>query len=321
MACCANDSSSAPNVYDMKDFRFLTWYHLVMTYNNHDLSFYINGRLVGTAVKDFESKFDPLDSVIIGGSANKKNVRYSFGTFDDVEFYDTVLTGSDVDALYHAPNPNKNRILLNWILLALLVVGGITGICFFVRHRFRLILKKEKQSLELANKLLENDLRINRALMNPHFIFNALNTLHTYILIKDTDVASDYLVKFSRLIRKILDSNMADTLSLEMEIELINRYLEIEELRFKDRIKYAIVVEDVTPSAVTIPIMMVQPFVENAIWHGLREVGEKAITISFSVVETAYIKCVIEDNGTGRKTKLNYPEKKIACYRVCSTAS
>jgi LytS/YehU family sensor histidine kinase len=104
---------------------------------------------------------------------------------------------------------------------------------------------------------------------------------------------------------------MADTLSLEMEIELINRYLEIEELRFKDRIKYEVIIEDVIPSTVTIPIMMVQPFVENAIWHGLRDKeGEKTIAISFSLFEISYIKCVIEDNGTGRKIKLNHPEKK-----------
>src|SRR5213075_1988329 len=76
-------------------------------------------------------------------------------------------------------------------------------------------------------------------------------------------------------------------------------------------IKHTITVEDLIPSAVTIPIMMVQPFVENAIWHGLRDkVGEKAITVSFSLVGTNYIKCVIEDNGTGRKIKLNPTEKK-----------
>jgi hypothetical protein len=306
----ANDSLSSPNVYDMRDFSFNTWHHLVLTYDDHDLSFYVDGRHVGTTLKNYETKFDPLDSVIVGGSANKKNVRYSMGSFDDIQFFDSVLSQSDVDGLYHEPNPNKLKILLNWILLFLSIAGGIVGLYFFARYRFRRLLKKEKQRLELANKLLENDLRINRALMNPHFIFNALNTLHNYILVKNTEVASDYLVKFSRLIRKILESNMSDTLSLEMEIELLNRYLEIEELRFNDSIKHTITVEDLIPSAVTIPIMMVQSFVENAIWHGLRDKeGEKIITISFSLFEAAYIKCVIEDNGTGRKIKPN-PEKK-----------
>jgi len=309
----ANDSLSSPNVYDMKEFSFMAWHHLVLTYDYHHLSFYVDGRFIGTTPKDFETKFDPLDSVIVGGSANKKNIRYSFGAFDDIEFYDTVLSESEVDALYHAPNPNRNRIILNWILLVLSIMGGIALIYFFVRYRFRMILKREKERLELANKLLENDLRINRALMNPHLIFNALNTLHNYILIKNTDVASDYLVKFSRLIRQILDSNMSDTLSLEMEIELLNRYLEIEDLRFKDSIKHLVLVENVIPSAVTIPIMMVQPFVENAIWHGLRDKeGEKIITISFSLFETAYIKCVIEDNGTGRKIKPNPGKKSLS---------
>jgi two-component sensor histidine kinase len=311
VATCSNDSSSSPNVYQMEKFSFQTWHHLVITYDNHYLSFYIDGKQIGKAPKNFETGFDPLDSVMVGGSANKKNNRYSFGAFDDIQIYNTVLGDADVLALYNAPNPNKNQILLNWFLLAVSITGGITAIYFFARYRFRLVLKREKQHLELANKLLENDLRINRALMNPHFVFNALNTLHSYILVKNTDVASDYLVKFSRLIRKILDSNMADTLSLEMEVELITRYLEIEELRFKDKIRYEVTVQDLIPSAVSIPIMMVQPFVENAIWHGLLDKeGEKIITVSFSQFETAYIKCVIEDNGTGRKVIRNDTGKK-----------
>lgn len=311
LVSCANDSTSSPNVYEMKGFSFLAWHHVVATYDNDHLSLYVDGSLSGTTLKNYEIKFDPLDSVMVGGSANKKNQRYSMGAFDDIEFYDKVLTASEVDALFRAPNPNKSRLMLNWILQLLAIGGAITGIYFFIRYRFSLVFKKEKQRLELANKLLENDLRINRALMNPHFIFNSLNTLHSYILIKDTDLASDYLVKFSRLIRKILDSNLADTISLDMEMDLLTRYLEIEELRFKDRIRYQIITEDVIPSTVTIPIMMVQPFVENAIWHGLRDkVGEKAITISFTLFESVYIKCTIEDNGTGRKTKINQPEKK-----------
>jgi hypothetical protein len=305
----ANDSLSSPNVYDMREFKFMAWHHVVVTYDYHNLSLYVDGKFIGTTVKDYEIKFDPLDSVIVGGSANKKNIRYSMGTFDDIEFYDTVLTESEVDALYHAPNPNRNKIILNWILLILSIAVGIVGIYFFIRYRFRVVLKREQERLELANKLLENDLRIHRALMNPHFIFNALNSLHNHILTNNTDVASDYLVKFSRLIRKILDSNMTDTISLETEIDLLKRYLEIEELRFNDRIKHEIIIEDIKPSAINIPIMMVQPFVENSVWHGLRDKqGEKIITISFSLFETHYIKCVVEDNGTGRKIKPN-PEK------------
>jgi two-component sensor histidine kinase len=309
MASSVYDSLSSHNIYDTKEFTFTTWHHLVMTYDNENFSFYVDGKRVGTTLKDFEIKFDPLDSVIVGGSANKKNIRYTNGTFDDIEFFDTVLTQSDVDALYHAPNPNRTKIVLNWILVILLIAGGVTGLYFFIRYRFRVTLKKEKERLELANKLLENDLRIHRALMNPHFIFNALNSLHNHILTNNTDVASDYLVKFSRLIRKILDSNMTDTISLETEIDLLNRYLEIEELRFNNSIKHEVIIEDIIPSTVTIPIMMVQPFVENSVWHGLRDKqGEKVITISFSLYETNYIKCVVEDNGTGRKIKPN-PEK------------
>ena len=196
----------------------------------------------------------------------------------------------------------------------ILLIGGVLFLVYLlIRYYIKVSLRKGRQRLELANLLLENELRINRALMNPHFIFNSLNTLHNYILMNNVDRASNYLIKFSKLIRKILDSNLSDAISLEMEIELIQRYMEIESLRFNEHLKYAIIVEpSIASSFITIPIMMVQPFIENAVWHGLKDKsGDKMVTVSFSLYEEKYLKCVIEDNGTGRKKRsLNNLEKK-----------
>lgn len=316
LAISTQDSTRELGVFSKEKFERNAWHHLVISYDDVNFSFYLDGNLEGEFSKNFETKFLDTDSIMVGVTANKKNNRVLNATVDDIEFYDRVLTQSEIDALYKAPNPNKNKIYLYQGLMALALLALILLGYFLIRYYIHIKIKKEKERLELANKLLENELRINRALMNPHFIFNSLNTLHNYILINNIDKASDYLVNFSKLIRKILDSNMSDTISLELEIELIEKYLEIELLRFKEHIKNVIVIDPrIVPSATIIPIMMIQPFIENSIWHGLGDKeGDKFISISFSLYETKYIRSVIEDNGKGRKNKNpnNFEKKSLA---------
>ena len=160
---------------------------------------------------------------------------------------------------------------------------------------------------------METELRVNRALMNPHFVFNSLNALQNFILKNENDRANNYLVKFSKLMRKILENNMSDMITLDAEIDLLLKYLEIEDLRFEENIIHTITVEQgVQASVINIPVMMLQPFIENAIWHGLlQKTGEKKLDISFSMSGTSCLQCRIEDNGIGRtKTEYYNPEKK-----------
>lgn len=309
----SNDSLKQINLQGASvNFEAYKWYHLVLTYNDDSASLYMNGKQEISVGKKFKSHFEPTDSVIVGIIYNAKNKRVLRGTVDDIYIYDKVLTPGEVRLLYNAPNPNKNQIILEKILIALAILGILFMIYLFIRYRFNLSLKREKERLGLSNTLLEHELRVNRALMNPHFMFNSLNTLHHYILTNNIETASHYLVKFSKLIRKILDSNMSDTILLEQEIELLDNYLEIESLRFKEHIHYSISkTPDVVPAAITIPIMMLQPFIENSVWHGLRDkVGEKTISISFSLRGEGYVECVIEDNGTGRKPRPRMPSGK-----------
>jgi hypothetical protein len=312
-ATTTQDSLKQIALTSPEKFERFKWHHIVFCYDYDYLALYIDGKLKGKNQKGFESKFLSTDSVLIGVTANEKNSRFLNGAVDDLEFYHKVLTENEVKELYEAPNPNRQKIMIYWTLVGLCFLGAIVVIYSFGRYRLNLSVKKEKQQLELANKLLENELRINRALMNPHFIFNSLNTLHNYILTQNTEIASDYLLRFSKLIRKILESNLSDTISLEMELELIERYLEIESLRFKDYFEYKVIMDPkIVPSTTIIPIMMVQPFIENSVWHGLRDKkGDKIITISFSFHEANYLFCVIEDNGLGRKNNNpNLMEKK-----------
>lgn len=314
VAVCTKDSTREVILFYLKKIQRTTWHHLVISYNYDSLFFYVDGTLQGKLPKKFETKFLETDSVIVGGTANIKNNRWLNGTVDDIEFYDRVLSNEEVNELYHAPNPNKNKIILNWLLVGLAFITIITLLYFIIKRQIKIAVKKERLRLGLTNKLLETELRVNRASMNPHFLFNSLNTLHSFILANDTDNASNYLIKFSKLIRKILDSNMHDSISLALEIEILESYLEIENLRFEKNINYAIIIDEaISQTSVKIPIMMLQPFVENAIWYGLlNKQGEKKITITFSLYETNYIYCIIEDNGTGRKknSTTSFVEKK-----------
>ncbi|MCW3109713.1 MAG: hypothetical protein JWQ09_4219 [Segetibacter sp.] len=303
----SRDSLKQSQVYSITPFLRYRWHHLVITYDDEFLSFFVDGKLVGQSAKNYETQFNPLDSVVVATTASMKNARSFNGSVDDIEFYDRVLTEAEVLDLYNAPNPNKNKILLNWILLIASFVLLVFFIYLFIRHRLNLALKKERQRLELYNIVLETELRVNRALMNPHFVFNSLNALQNFILKNQNAQANNYLVKFSKLMRRILESNMSDAITLEFEIQLLQSYLEIENLRFEENFKYAITVDPaIIPSAIKIPIMMLQPFIENSIWHGLlKKTGEKVLSISFSRIESTYILCVIEDNGAGRRKNEN----------------
>lgn len=309
----SKDSLSEIALYSNREFLRNDWHHLVMTFDDHQLAFYVDGVLNLSSQKHMKTVYLATDSVLVGSTGSSKNIRYMSGWVDDLAFYDRVLSDQEVTELYHAPNPNKNTILLYWVL----AIAGFTGllvlIYFYIRHRLRLTLMKEKQQLELSNKLLETELRVNRALMNPHFIFNSLSSLQNLILKNENDQANYYLVKFSKLIRKILDSNNSDSISLEAEIDTLTRYLEIENLRFEKGISYTIDVSpELVPAMVNIPVMMIQPFVENSVWHGLlNKQGDKLLAISFAKEGSDYLQCIIEDNGVGR-IKVNYDisEKK-----------
>lgn len=299
----SKDSLKQINITSVNKFEMFKWHHLVLTYDYSYCSLYIDGKLEEKLQKNFETQFLKSDSVMIGVTANKKNKRFLNASIDDIEFYDRVLMDNEIEELYHAPNPNRLRNIINQILVSMIIFAVLILFYFIIKFQLSLRHKKEKQRLELANKLLETELIVNKTLMNPHFVFNSLNSIQNFILNHENEQANNYLVKFSKLIRKTLESNMADSITLEAEIELLKRYLELEELRFEDNITHIFDSENIlSPSTIHMPIMMIQPFVENAIWHGLKnKIGNKTIKLTFSIEENKYLTCVVEDNGIGRK--------------------
>jgi LytS/YehU family sensor histidine kinase len=180
---------------------------------------------------------------------------------------------------------------------------GIVLISFLLVYRRRAALKVAEQKLNIEYKFHEMEIRTLKAQMNPHFIFNSLNSIQQLILQNDNEAAQKYLSKFSKLIRRLLESNHHDNLSLRDEVDLLNRYLDIESLRFGNSFSYEVSLDGIThPEDIFIPHLLVQPFVENAIWHGLLpKPGEKRLQVSFDILDEERIRCIVEDNGIGRE--------------------
>jgi sensor histidine kinase YesM len=151
-----------------------------------------------------------------------------------------------------------------------------------------------------SNKLMEMELKALRGQMNPHFIFNSLNSIQYFILKKEPKEAYKYLSKFSGLMRKILQNSRERFISLSEEVETLELYLELEDLRMDGTLDYQIQVdESIDRDKWAIPTMLIQPFVENAIIHGLMpKDSDRKLTITIERSETGLI-TRIEDNGIG----------------------
>ena len=164
--------------------------------------------------------------------------------------------------------------------------------------------EKKKQETELLRlQATRLQLKALRAQMNPHFMYNALNSIQNFITSHEVNAAAKYLAKFANLMRQSLEYSDLEIISLEKEIEFLEDYLYInEKLRFDDRLKYKIQVsDDIEEDILGVPTMIVQPYVENAIEHGLRTKKDGMIRLHFSLFDEDTILCVVEDNGVGRE--------------------
>ena len=169
--------------------------------------------------------------------------------------------------------------------------------------------RKESEMLRLQASSLQ--LKALRAQMNPHFMFNALNSLQNYIA---DEFAAKYLAKFAKLMRMSLDNSELEIISLEKEIEFLEDYLLInQKLRFQDRLQYQITVdEELEDDIIGVPTMIVQPYIENAIEHGIKPKRGGLLKIEFKLLDDEGILCIIEDNGIGREKA--YELQKRAGY-------
>ncbi len=160
---------------------------------------------------------------------------------------------------------------------------------------------REQEVAQLNHQKTELEMLALRAQMNPHFIFNCLSSINRFILINNTEAASSYLTKFSRLIRMALQHSEKSMITLEKELEMLRHYLDLERLRFKNVFDYSITfINTIDASTIFVPPLILQPFAENAIWHGLmHKKGTGHLDIALSI-EGKILTSIITDNGIGR---------------------
>lgn len=239
--------------------------------------------------------------------------------------YEFTLRAYDIDGYPSQPlkpvvfiiNPPFWQTLWFKILLSLALISVIILI-FYVRTRN--ITKKEQEKTKVNKKFAELELQALQAQMNPHFVFNALSAIQNFILNNNTKEATDYLSRFSRLMRLFLESSRNKYIALSDEKNLLDHYIKLEELRFKDKFSSKIIVFDSVSLDTEIPSMLLQPFVENAINHGLvyKEKNDGLLTIQFNRIENKLI-CTIEDNGIGRNRAAEIKNKSLKPYKSRST--
>ena len=198
-----------------------------------------------------------------------------------------------------ALDESRYNLQENQLFLQRIAIYGLLFLLFGAFISVYFILKNARKSKTMSEMLALKSLRSQ---MNPHFIFNALNSVNQFIAVNDERAANKFLSDFSKLMRLVLDNSQKDFITLAEEQEIISLYLKLEHNRFRDKFNYTFEVDDeITLDSVEIPPMLIQPYIENAIWHGLRykeEIGQ--LDVKFSL---RYQKIIVEiaDNGIGRK--------------------
>jgi anti-sigma regulatory factor (Ser/Thr protein kinase) len=230
---------------------------------------------------------------------------------------------------------NGQLLHKHWLYSIIIIISLISvGVYFLYWYRLRQLHLQGQLASEKTDKILAeagykhklNELTFSalRSQMNPHFIFNALNTIQGFVYLNDKKSASGYLGKFSELIRKILDSSNKQTITLGEEIEILKLYTEIEKARFGESFNVTINIDPaIDQEDILIPPMLIQPFVENSIKHGLFHLqGVKTLMLTIRKAEEQdVIEVIIDDNGVGRERSKEINKNRIAHYSFATAAN
>lgn len=271
---------------------------LHFAYNKGKISFQVSGTDAGNnMLLYYRYKMNGLDTGWSLPSRNRTiayNLRpgnYKFiaqASFDRVNYFNAK---NPIHITVNKPLWQKTGFLIT--MGAILLISAWT----LYQQRIKTIQKKaaiQQQLAQLEGKAL-------RAQMNPHFIFNSLNAIQECVITGKLDAAYDYLARFSKLLRLVLNNSEKNLISLQEEIVMLQIYLELESLRFRDSFQYHIqIAPEIDLDMSTIPPLLLQPYIENAIWHGLmHKLGTKELQINFNEQNNTII-CSIADNGIGR---------------------
>ncbi|RDB03421.1 sensor histidine kinase [Runella aurantiaca] len=294
---------------------------------SHDQNFFSVGF---SALSYFQQNKNQYAYQLVGFNKDWVNVgNKPLATFTNVppDEYVLQIKGSNYDGTWS--DVRSLRIIIHpafwqtwWFktLLGLLTLGVVYSVYRYqlnqktLKNRLKAeeALRKQREA-ELSNRIAHTEMAALRAQMNPHFIFNCLNSIQLYTTQNSTEKATEYLTKFSRLIRLVLENSRSEKVTLENELETLRLYLEMEVMRFRGKVNYHITItQSIDQSYIQIPPLLLQPFVENAIWHGLMHKDEGGtVRIEITQPNTDVLQVEITDDGIGRQKAGKFKSKSV----------
>ena len=265
-------------------------YYHTLNYNNPDADHYYY-------------KLDGIDKDWIGPS-DKKYVVYPYLNSGKYRFL--VKSRNELSGMETQVAEFKFVILTPWYeqiwFYIFLVFFVITSFILFYNIRLRNMRKKEEGKRNIMQKISELETKALQAQMNPHFLFNSINSIQSYILDNDVDEALTYLNSFSKIIRMTLEFVDKKFVSLSDVLDYLQHYVDLENMRFDELFDYLVVIDNqIDPETTLIPPMLLQTLIENSIKHGIRNLKHRGtIKLEIVKIDNESFKCIIEDNGVGR---------------------
>jgi len=290
-------------VFEKKQKPLLYSQSLQLQRDQRDITFqYVLPNPLDKSKVKYQYKLDGYDDDWI--QTDQRRVRYSKLNGGDYTF---MVTGKEGDASDWLPVTQlkihiDKRIAELWWFWSIIGFLALSSAILLYRYMISRARKQERVKSEFENKLSEIQMQALRAQMNPHFLFNSLNSIKYYAISKSKDETASYLSKFALLVRTILNNSKSHTISLKDELEALQLYIEIEYLRLEGKFDYTIDIDkSIHVRQAQIPPMILQPYVENAIWHGLMHKESKGMLLVQVKDLGNQIQCIIEDNGVGRE--------------------
>jgi ligand-binding sensor domain-containing protein len=216
--------------------------------------------------------------------------------------YKLLIRGSNSDGIW---NPTETALKIRivppiWKTTWFLILSGVLILLILFLSVRRLFLNQRRKA-QKEKEFIELQLKTIKSQIDPHFAFNAINTIASFIYSENPDVTYDYFTRFARMIRNILEDNDKISRLLSEEIEFVKNYLELQKMRFKDKLEYVICIDENVPPGTTVPKMIIQTYAENAVKHGLMHRMSGGLLTILVQQTNSHLLVTIEDNGVGRE--------------------
>ncbi|MGB3947026.1 MAG: two-component regulator propeller domain-containing protein [Bacteroidia bacterium] len=286
-----------------------------LSHDNNNITIYFSGVCLTNPAKvkyshileGFEKTWSPYSKERLVTYSNLPPGSYTFRLISANN--EGLWNRASVDFKFTIDKPFWKR----WWFITIVTLFVITSITLIVRLRIINIKNRERRKTELNKRIANIESQALRAQMNPHFIFNTLSSIQHYISNNNTDEALKYLSKFAKLMRKIMENSKQPMITVAEEVNALNLYLELEIMRFDKKFEYAIVIDsEIDQNYDRVPSMLIQPYIENAIVHGLLpKQGAGKITIELQKQHDTIL-CLIEDNGIGRENSKQFKKNRVA---------